>query len=181
MMHVHPRCDRVFLASPRRRFFCLPPLSWRQGSILCLAVVLGLATSLPAAAASLTVVVTNLKNDKGLVRLALYDNAESFPENGKSIAKIDRPISEGMKDGVFTATFEDLAPGPYAVAFFHDEDGDNTFAQNVFGMPHEGFGFSRDAAVLFSAPDFSDAAVEVPEDGARITVRMRYWGGKARK
>ena len=44
-----------------------------------------------------------------------------------------------------TCTFTDVAPGIYAVAFFHAEKGETKMRTGFFGQPEEGYGFSRDA------------------------------------
>jgi uncharacterized protein (DUF2141 family) len=128
--------------------------------------------SAPGGAAELKVEVTGLRNGDGVVRLALYDRAELFPEQGKGLVRIALPA---RADGV-AAVFTDLAPGHYALALFHDEDGDDEFDRGFLGVPREGYGFSNDARPFFGPPSFEAAAVAVDEEGASISVRMVYWG-----
>ena len=58
-------------------------------------------------------------------------------------------------------TFSNLVSGTYAVSVLHDENGDQQINQGSFGIPTEGFGFSRNPAIRTGAPDFADAAVFV--------------------
>ena len=121
--------------------------------------------------------VKGLRNNDGLVRLALYDRPELFPISGKAFVISDVPIPyQGL-----SLLFSDLPPGEYALALFHDEDGDNVFDKGFLGLPLEGFGFSNDATVFFSAPSFSAAAVTVGEELTAITVHVRYWSQDSSK
>jgi len=72
------------------------------------------------------------------------------------------------------AVFTDLAPGAYAVAAYHDENGNGEFDQGFLGLPLEGYGFSRDASGFLSAPSFSSAAVLLEEGGKTIRIRLSY-------
>lgn len=137
------------------------------GIILCASLWAGAA----AEAGELRVNIEDIRNTNGLMRLALYDQPGLFPISGESYVISDVPIP----DGGLSVLFSDLPPGEYALALFHDENGDNVFDKGFLGLPLEGFGFSNDAPVFFSAPSFSAAAVTVDGGLTTITVHMRYW------
>ena len=113
-----------------------------------------------AVAAELRVRVTELRIDDGGVHFALYATPESFPK------KEDRHAGAEVKakDGGAIWVFRGLAPGRYAVAVYHDENGNGEFDQGFFGIPLEGYAFSNGATAFFSAPGFDDAAVTVGDD-----------------
>lgn len=134
-----------------------------------LALSVLLVTGAPAAAAELRVSVNGLRSADGVVRLALYDRPELFPEKGEGL-KIAVPARQGEVEAVF----DGLAPGRYALALFHDEDGDDEFDRGFLGIPKEGYAFSNDARPFLGPPSFDKAAVEVGEGGAAITIRMVY-------
>ena len=115
--------------------------------------------------------VEGLRNNDGLVRLALYDRPELFPVNGKAYVISDVPIAHKE----LSVLFSNLPSEKYALALFHDEDGDNVFDKGFLGLPLEGFGFSNNATVFFSAPSFADATVTVGEGLTTISVHMQYW------
>ena len=73
------------------------------------------------------------------------------------------------------ATFEDLAPGTYAVAVYHDENGNGEFDQGLFGIPLEGYAFSMGARAFFGPPSFERAAFAVAAAGTTVTIAMTYW------
>lgn len=126
----------------------------------------------PAAqAADLSVTVTGIRNGQGILRMAVFDNARDFP-TGDDVQSLDLPARAGTLGG----HFRNLAPGTYALALLHDEDGNGGMSYNRIGWPKEGFGFSNDAKVILIPPKFAAAAFEVPAEGAAITLRVQYWG-----
>ncbi len=122
-------------------------------------------------ASDLEIIVDNLRNSSGFIRFALYNKEYGFPENEHKIDKIDIQLeSKKMK-----TVFKNLSPGNYAVAMFHDENGNNEFDKNFFGFPLEGFGFSNDAKIFFGPPTFKDAAVEIGNVRKTIKIEINYW------
>ena len=122
-------------------------------------------------AAELTVAVTGLQSEKGRLRVALFRTPEDFPkEEGRFREAVVAPRPEGS-----LVVFSDLPPGTYGLAAFHDENDNGDFDRGLFGIPLEGYGFGNDATVVFSPPDFAEAAVTVGPEGVRTTFRIRYW------
>lgn len=60
-------------------------------------------------------------------------------------------------------TFQDVAPGTYAVAAFEDLNGNGTLDRSQNGLPLEPYGFSNNAGRR-STPRFEQAAVSVTRD-----------------
>ena len=81
-------------------------------------ILYALIVSLTAGPANLTITVTGLRSADGLVRLAIFDNADEFPVGEKYAAR-DVPARAVAQTVVFTG----LKPGRYAVAMHHDENG----------------------------------------------------------
>ncbi len=129
-----------------------------------------LAAAGPAGAAELRVRVTELRNDDGGVHFALYATTESFPNKDDRYAGAEAEA----KDGGAIWLFRGLAPGRYAVAVYHDENGNGEFDQGFFGIPLEGYAFSNGATAFFSAPGFDEAAVTVGKGITEITIEMAY-------
>lgn len=123
----------------------------------------------PALAADLTITMTGLRSAEGMVRLAIFDNADAFPM-GEELASRNVPARAVAQTVVFTG----IKPGRYAVAMHHDENGNKEMDTFFFVIPREGYGFSRDAPVFFGPPDFEDAAVTVPAKGLQISFEVRY-------
>jgi len=155
---------------PINRLFQFPSF-FHPAALWCLAIVLGAGFSGPGLAADLIVQVDGVRNSEGLVRLALYDRAEDYPRKGKAIVTEDVPAESGS----MTFIIPGLAAGSYAIALFHDEDGDNDFDQNFIGLPEEGYGFSMGAKAFLGAPRFAEAAFALGDEGTTTTVTLVYW------
>lgn len=114
-----------------------------------------------ASSVTISVVVNELRSDEGTVGISLFDTDEGFPgafENAVENALVE--IVEGRAE----YTFEDLEPGTYAVSVLHDENENGELDFNVFGMPSEGYGASRNPDARFSAPSFEESSFEAKGD-----------------
>ncbi len=131
-----------------------------------------LATS--ATGGDLEITVEGIRNDEGNVMVALHDESgrEGFPGANGAIAAQWMRAAPGSLRFVFL----DLPPGQYAVAVFHDENGNDELDTNLLGIPTEGTGFSRNAQGNFGPPSFNDAAVEISADSGttRTTATLVY-------
>lgn len=138
-------------------------------ALASLAVVGGANPETPA---DVTVVVTGLRNDRGVVRACMTRTAERFP-NCDSAATSYNAVTKAA--GGASLTFRDVKPGRYAIALLHDENGNGKADRAAMMIPTEGFGFSRDAKVRFGPPRFDAAAFDVAAGSSeRIAIRMRY-------
>ncbi len=129
----------------------------------------GLASN--ALAAELRVDVKNLRSSDGNVHFAIYSDPKTFLGKESMVKDIILPV----KDKNVEAVFGGLEPGEYALAIFHDENGNREFDQGLFGIPLEGYGFSNGAGIFFGPPDFEDAAVKVNKGDSKISIPMVYF------
>ena len=113
-------------------------------------------TSVLAHAADLTITVKGVRSADGAIFLAVYDSDKSFMKVPQ--AKTTRRIDAGKGD--LKIVIHDLPAGKYAIAGYHDENGNGKLDTNALGIPEEGYGFSNDARGTFGPPQFSDAAFE---------------------
>jgi uncharacterized protein (DUF2141 family) len=133
------------------------------------------ASPTPAAITATTPVlqaeIVGLRNDNGRVGCSLFNDAKAFPRDD---SKMFRHVWAPIHGGRALCQFPGIPAGQYAMVVFHDENGDGEFNQNAFGMPEEGYGFSRDAAALFDAPGFDAASFHY--DGTRLymIINIRY-------
>lgn len=117
----------------------------------------------------LRVILDGLRSDAGRTICRIYPEGANFPRHG-SVERVDAAIANGRSACIFSG----VAPGRYAVATAHDEDGDGAVDRGLLGVPTEGFAFSQNARVRLGPPDFDDAAIDVPATGAAIHIRMTY-------
>jgi uncharacterized protein (DUF2141 family) len=133
---------------------------------LVIAVMLALPQSASAEpAAKLSLTVTGIKDAKGALMIAVFDEAGYGKD--KSVAAAAVPVTALTASTVF-----DLPPGKYGIKLFHDVDGDGKMATNPFGMPIEPFGFSNNAPAQFGPATWMDAAFDVPAAGVTHTIAL---------
>lgn len=123
-----------------------------------------------AHAARLNVTVQDVRSERGVITLALYSSSETFSQFEMDI--VSRTVS--ARRGAVTITFDGLPPGLYAIAAFHDENGNGAFDTNFLGLPKEGYGFSNNAAVRFGPPSFEEAAVVVQVADSETELSINY-------
>jgi len=139
---------------------------------LAIALALGDAPPpAPAPSASLVVEVDGLRGGAGTFRAWLYASGDGFPVRPeKALRRLAVPISGSRANVVF----DGLSPGSYAVAAYHDENGNGRLDVDALGLPSEGLASSNDARGFMGLPSFDDARVEVTGGEKRIVVRVVY-------
>ena len=131
---------------------------------------LALFAAQTALAGDLEIRLDGLRSADGDARIALHRRVDGvkFPDGAGVVAAISRRAVAGSMRVVFT----DLPPGDYAVAAFHDADGDGELATNLLGMPTEGYGFSNGARGFMGPPRFDAAAVTVGQEAGLLSVAV---------
>lgn len=125
----------------------------------------------PLPTGEVTVSVMGLRNSQGVVRACMTDVAENFPKC-RDPAHSLRAVAKAA--GTLTLTFRNVRPGRYAIALLHDEN-DNGKMDRTLMIPHEGFGFSRDAKATMRPPEFDQAAFQVAGGkNESLRIHMRY-------
>jgi uncharacterized protein (DUF2141 family) len=125
----------------------------------------------PGGALTLTVSLTDVRNDEGRLAVALFASEGDFPRQERALRGQLLPIEGGRA----TVTFADLEPGVYAIAVLHDENSNSKMDFNFLGIPLEGYGFSNDAPVSFGPPSFKAAAFKLVARRSRSSIRLRYF------
>ncbi len=119
----------------------------------------------------LQITVSGVRNAKGAITLMLYgDRDEDFLKKGKRIGRIRVPALAGE----VTVCVPVPAPGSYAISLYHDEDGNKKLTKNWLGLPTEGYGFSRDAAVSYRLPQLDEAVFTALPGDTQLGITMRY-------
>jgi uncharacterized protein (DUF2141 family) len=120
---------------------------------------------------SLTVKVEGLRNSKGLVQYALYDQEGSLPD--QKFKKYHQIRTSAISYGKSSTSFSDLTPGTYAISVLHDENKDGKIEMG-FLLPKEGIGFSNYKTIgLSNRPNFGKASFVLAKDSV-IVVSMIY-------
>ncbi len=130
------------------------------------------ATTLTAAA-DIQVSIGGLRSTDGVVLVAVFDREEVFLDSGEQIVTLS--LNAGTaKAGTVTGAVKNLPAGQYAVVVHHDENDNNYFDTNFFGLPAEGYGFSNDVEVFLSKPAFEEAAFKLGAQDVSVAIRMTY-------
>lgn len=107
---------------------------------------------------NLVINIEGVSSTKGNIRCALYRSSDKFlDEKNNYKYKIVSAKNSQL-------VFENLNADTYALAVFHDENKNGILDKNIFGVPTEKYGFSNNARGIFSAPSFSEAAINLKSD-----------------
>lgn len=122
----------------------------------------------PATAGDLQVVVSNIRNARGLIQVGVCPQdrflTETCPYNASAPAH----------PGETVVVVPNVPPGIWATQVYHDENMNEQVDRDLLGIPLEGIGFSNNAHFRFGPPSFADARFELGPQGGRITLRLRY-------
>lgn len=115
----------------------------------------------------LSIEVLGVPNSNGNINVALYDNSEGFLKSDKVFLSESVLATEGK-----TAVLLDNVPdGEYAVALYHDVNGNHELDTNWLGIPKEEVGFSNAKMKTFGPPNFTECSFKL-EDNLHIRVNL---------
>ena len=140
-----------------------------RASFLALAAAFVLIAG-PASAARIIVTIDGLKSAQGNVFVGLYASPAKFLQGNQSDAQRKVRASTGP----ITVTFDNLAPGTYAVGAFHDENANDHLDTNFLGLPTEGYALSNGVRAVTSKPTFQQAAFTVGNGDKPVALHIRY-------
>ena len=118
---------------------------------------------------TLTIKITNLQHSHGVVEIGLYEKGDCFPTPGKQFKKGRATINGNTA----TYKFKGLKDGDYAIAAYHDENGDKYCNKNLFGVPTEAFAFSNNIRPFLSPPKFKSCRFWVTGN-CTLSIKMVY-------
>ena len=119
----------------------------------------------------LRVAVEGLPNRQGGVCLKIFSGRQGFPSENINVVDQACVAIDAIP---LTVTFNDLAFGNYAIALYHDSNGDGQFNRGAFGIPTEGFGFSNNPAIRMGPAEFEEAMFLWAGAKAPITIQIQY-------
>lgn len=119
----------------------------------------------------ISVQITGMHSANGQIAVTLYpDDARRFLAPRGKLLRQRLPTRAPMTLACFLVP----NPGIYAIAIYHDENGDQDFNRNAVGMPTEGFGFSNDAPTKFGLPAFDAVRFRANPGETRLGIKLRY-------
>jgi uncharacterized protein (DUF2141 family) len=146
----------------------LSPIFATLGPIPALVLAAAILAPQPAVAeapAKLSVTITGIKEAKGALMIAVYDEAGYDKDVQVSANMV--PVT-----GATAAVSFDLPPGKYAIKMYHDVDGDGKMGVNPFGMPIEPFAFSNNAPATFGPATWDAANFTVSGPATATAIKL---------
>ncbi|MBA4320776.1 MAG: hypothetical protein C0412_20485 [Flavobacterium sp.] len=134
-------------------------------SKLLIASLLSISSFGLAQNSNLTVTVSSIKNNTGLLTVELY-NAE-----GKFLKTSYKTVSSSIKLNTATVTFIGIPKAEYTVMAFHDENKNGKLDKNFIGMPKEAVACSNNAKGFMGPPKYEDAKFIITAD-SKISIKM---------
>jgi uncharacterized protein (DUF2141 family) len=136
------------------------------------AIVVAFLSSAGARASAgntITVHVSTFRSEKGSLHCRLYSRADGFP--GKPPYQAEQTVAVTGK--TMACVFPGVAAGTYAVAVFHDENGNGKLDTNFLGIPREGVGVSNNKMRSMGPPTWDDSRFALTGDTA-LSVTLHY-------
>jgi uncharacterized protein (DUF2141 family) len=105
--------------------------------------------------ANLTVTVSGLKNNTGLVKIGLYNSDGTF------LNATYKSITSAIKNNGATVTFVGIPKGDYGISAYQDENSNGKLDKNLIGIPSEDFACSNNAKGFMGPPKYEDAKFSI--------------------
>ncbi|WP_204346523.1 DUF2141 domain-containing protein [Psychroserpens algicola] len=114
---------------------------------------------------TITVTVENFTNNDGIAMIALH-TSDTFMK-GQGIDNLESKITNGK----VTFTFENVAPGEYALLVLHDANENKRMDYDDNSMPKENYGMSNNVR-SFGPPQYDDAKFNVSNKDLELSIRL---------
>ncbi|HEV2678444.1 MAG TPA: DUF2141 domain-containing protein [Aliidongia sp.] len=119
----------------------------------------------------LQVGVSGMHSTDGAVSITIYpDDTAHFLDGAYKLARQEVPVTLPVTRACFTVA----APGHYAVALFHDENGNHHFDTTMLGLPAEGYGFSNNPTLYLGPPSLSQVRFAAHAGDNPVDVLVKY-------
>ena len=140
------------------------------GLVIGTAALASASAAATASPATLEVNISGLRSMKGNVLVCVTANPRFFPDCSKDPKSFRATLP--ARDSA-QVSFRGLAQGTYAIAVVHDENGNDKMDMAIF-IPKEGFGFSRNPAIVAGPPKFKAAAFAIDAAAVSQRIKMKY-------
>jgi uncharacterized protein (DUF2141 family) len=125
----------------------------------------------PPPTAVLSARLLELRSNAGKIGCMLFASEKGFPKDPGAAAQI-KWCSIANKES--SCSFDPIAAGTYAVACFHDENGNGKMDTGFLGIPKEGVVVSNNAKGFMGPPSFKDAKVAFAGVATELRLKMGY-------
>ena len=117
--------------------------------------------------ATIILKVTGFHSEKGQVKIAVFNAPEKWPKDPAYSSTID------VTSPTVTWKINDVPFGDYAIAIFHDENGNGKMDKNLLGIPVEAYGFSNNQRVTFGPPQWEAVKFTVRSSVKDVSIEVK--------
>lgn len=121
---------------------------------------------------TMDITFTNIKDAKGKVYVAVYNAESGFLNEDKALL---REVFSVEKSGSLNVHLKIDKEGRYAVAAFHDLNGNGKLDKNMMGVPTEPYAFSNNARPKLRAPHWSEANFAWKPGAGAVSLKLEKW------
>lgn len=132
---------------------------------IIIAIVFFITSLVAAQNVNLTVKISGLKNNTGLVQVGLFNSEGTF------LKKAYKGVSSEIKSNGATVTFLNIPMGKYAISAYHDKNSNSKLDTNFIGIPKEDFACSNNAKGTMGPPKYEDAKFDLTKD-AKLEIKF---------
>ena len=125
---------------------------------IIIAIVLFISSLVSAQNVNLTVKISGLKNNTGVVQVGLFNSKGVF------LKTTYKGVSSEIKSNGAVVTFLNLPKGEYAVSAYHDINSNTKLDTNFMGIPKEDVACSNNAKGMMGPPKYEDAKFQLNKD-----------------
>ena len=122
----------------------------------------------PAGTGTVIVTITGLLSEKGQVKIAMFNSAETWlgdhPKYNTTIDVNGKSVSWKLGD---------VSYGDYGIAVFHDENKNGKMDKNFLGIPQEPYGFSNNMRVTFGPPAWDRSKFSVRGPATEVSIEVK--------
>ena len=119
---------------------------------------------------TLSVELSNFRNNKGKLYIFIYNYKNQFPDNPYKYFEVDK---FNVRNSRMLVNLPKIPKGKYAISILDDENS-NEDLDRFLGIPTEGYGFSNNIRPLFSLPDYEDLVFDLNMKHQKLNLKLQY-------
>jgi uncharacterized protein (DUF2141 family) len=119
----------------------------------------------------LTITIDGIKTQRGSVRIAMYNSAETFLDDKKYAFTHYIPV---QNTAPVQMSFE-IPFGTYAISCYHDINDNRDLDKSVWGYPIEPYALSNNIDAKWRKPTFQETKITFTENQKSLNLQLKLW------
>ena len=155
---------------PKRAASPFEPLVLCVAALICLGhPVGGLALAQSDSTGTLVIRITGVASGNARLRIAVFNSEKSWPDDASAVYKTVLDAADPEHEW----RIQNVPAGEYAIAVFHDKNGDGKLNRNFLGIPSEPYGFSNNARGSLGPARWNDAKFVVATGTNELEIKIK--------